>query len=167
MTSPKKSYLIPLTRGQVAAVDAEDFERINAHKWFAKWNPRTRSFYAYRNGPTIEGRREFIAMSREILGLQRGDGWKADHEDHNTLDNRRSNLRRAAATQNMHNRKKNLNNTSGYKGVVFFPQTKRWRARIGINGERISLGFFSTREDAYAAYCAAALRLHGEFARTA
>lgn len=67
----------------------------------------------------------------------------------------------------MHNRRKNLNNTSGYKGVVWFPKTKKWRARIGLNGERISLGLFSTREEAHAAYRAAAERLHGEFARAA
>lgn len=167
MTSPQESYLIPLTRGQVALVDAENYERINAHKWFAKWNPHTRSFYAYRNGPTIDGRREFIAMGREILGLEKGDGKKVDHEDHNMLDNRRGNLRVATQNQNMHNRGKNRNNKSGFKGVHWHPECRKWRAVIRYNGEQYRLGLFSKAEDAHAAYCAAAARLHKEFARAA
>lgn len=40
---------IPLTQGQVALVDDEDFERVNAFKWCAKWHSKTKSFYAVRS----------------------------------------------------------------------------------------------------------------------
>ena len=57
---------IPLTQGQVAMVDDEDFERINQHKWHLLKSPYT--FYAVRTTPRKEGRK-MIYMHREILGL--------------------------------------------------------------------------------------------------
>ena len=40
-----------------------------------------------------------------------------------------------------------------------------WRARIQINGLPVYLGLFEERPAAIAAYRAAALKLHGDFAR--
>jgi hypothetical protein len=57
-------------------------------------------------------------------------------------------------------------NTSGYKGVYWYEDRKKWRAQIGYQGKVTNLGSFDTPEEAHAAYCEAAHRLHGEFART-
>ncbi len=40
----------------------------------------------------------------------------------------------------------------------------KWKATIGHKRRKIYLGRFDTPELAYAAYCAAAKELHGEFA---
>ena len=96
---------IELTQNQVTIVDDSDFEQLSKHKWQAWWNKCTRSFYAIRNGRKADGKRIKVSMAREILGLKRGDKLQADHRDHNTLDNRRANLRIVTCQQNHFNRK--------------------------------------------------------------
>lgn len=86
-----------------------------------------------------------------------------DHVNGVRDDNRFSNLREATNSQNNRNRIKQANNTSGFKGVSFHNQMKRWRSSIMANGMSKHLGLFDTREEAYSAYCAAADNLHGEF----
>ena len=168
MPTPSLFYReIPLTQGQVSLVDVEDYERLSKHNWHADWNPHTQSFYARCWTPYVAGKRVRIFMAREILGLQKGDKRKADHENHNTLDNRRSNLRIATNFENAHNRRNSANNTSGYKGVSQNGRTGKWQAYIYLESKQIHLGFFPSAEEAHAAYCAAATRLHGEFARAA
>lgn len=87
-----------------------------------------------------------------------------DHINRSRADNRISNLREATYAQNQQNKQKSYYNTSGYKGVFWVPSCGNWRARIRLNGKRMSLGSFVTAEEAHAAYCAAANDLHGEFA---
>jgi hypothetical protein len=41
----------------------------------------------------------------------------------------------------------------------------RWQANIQIDGQATYLGVYDTAEEAHAAYCAAALRHFGDFAR--
>lgn len=110
--------LIPLTQGQFAVVDAADFEFLNQWKWFAHWNSKTKSFYAVRSGARVNGRQAAILMHRAILGCVLHDGSEVDHRDHDTLNNRRSNLR-LAGKQNQHNQNIRKDNTSGFKGGDF------------------------------------------------
>lgn len=164
-TRPATSYrLIPLTQGQFAIVDAADYEWLNQWKWYADWSPGMQNFYARRNSPSVDCWSFAILMHREILGLQRGDKREGDHiASDRTLDNRRNNLRIVGNDGSSQNRKRYRNNTSGYKGV-HLEEGKYWRAYINVSGKRINLGVHPTAESAYAAYCAAAKKYHGEFA---
>ena len=99
---------IPLSRGQTALVDDEDYERVAMFKWKARWDPDMGSYYAVRT--IYLGRKDkksvysYAAMHREILGLKLGDPRKGDHvEPSKTLDNRRSNLRISTHAQNICN----------------------------------------------------------------
>ena len=40
---------IPLTQGQFATVDADNYEWLSQFKWSARWAKNTRSYYAIRN----------------------------------------------------------------------------------------------------------------------
>jgi hypothetical protein len=82
-------------------------------------------------------------------------------------NDRLANLRLATSSQNAANKKKHSNNTSGFKGVHLRKGTSRWAAAIRVGQKRIHLGFFSTPEQAHAAYAAAAKEHFGEFARSA
>lgn len=88
-----------------------------------------------------------------------------DHINGNTLDNRRSNLRLATVKENTRNQQINKKNTSGYKGVSWYRKDCKWIARIKVDGKTLYLGSFKNPEDAYAAYCEAAAKYHGAFAR--
>ncbi len=94
--------------------------------------------------------------------------WPVFQIDHkNTIydDNTWRNLRTATISQNARNTKKKKTNTSGFKGVSWRKDGGYWRASIKKDGVQHRLGRFDTAEQAYAAYCEAARRLHGEFAR--
>ena len=92
---------------------------------------------------------------------------EVDHIDNDQWNNRIENLREATSSQNKCNRGKERCNTSGYKGVYWHAQSKRWHASIVFQRKKTSLGLFDRPEDAHAAYAEAAKRLHGEFARAA
>ena len=87
-----------------------------------------------------------------------------DHIDGNKSNNAIENLRPATHSQNAHNAGKRKDNTSGFKGVTWYKPAKKWLARIKFKGKQNHLGYFDTAEQAYAAYCQAANKLHKEFA---
>jgi hypothetical protein len=89
--------------------------------------------------------------------------FEINHKNGNRDDNSWSNLRPTNRQCIGANRGKNRNNTSGFKGVVRWPDG-RWRAQIGKNRRSIHLGLFETIEEARAAYIRAAIKLFGEFA---
>jgi len=152
---------IQLTQNQVAIVDDADFEALNAYKWHARWNPSTKSFYAQRSVPIGGGKRTTIQMHRVITCAQKG--FDVDHINKNTLDNSKANMRVCSRSENGRNRGKQIDNTSGYKGVD--SKNGKWRARIGHLGKKKFLGFFDNILDAAAAYDKAAIELHGSYAR--
>ena len=88
-----------------------------------------------------------------------------DHINMVKSDNRISNLRLASHKENLSNRKKQRNNKSGYKGVIFKKQINKFVASICVNGKNKHLGCFGSADEAYSAYCSAARLLHGEYAR--
>ena len=158
MTAEETYRLIPLTMGKFAKVDAADYDWLMQWKWHALWKKRTGLFYAIHKDS-----KDHIRMHRLILGLVPGDGLQGDHINKDGLDNRRSNLRIATVSQNNFNRGASRLNKSGYKGVSW--HKNRWRASITAKGKDYQLGYFATAELAHAAYCKAAMELHGEFAR--
>ena len=88
-----------------------------------------------------------------------------DHRDCDPANNKWCNLRQANSGQNVSNSKLPKNNTSGYKGVTWSEHAKRWHAAITVNEKSIYLGYFLDPKEAHNAYCEAAIKYKGEFAR--
>jgi hypothetical protein len=153
---------IPLTGGEIAIIDEVDAELVLARKWSAHRNRHTT--YVKTSARLDDGRWTKVQLHRFLLNAP--TGVIVDHINGNGLDNRRVNLRLCTASQNATNRR-GCFGSSGLKGARFVPAMSRWCASIRAGGKRIHLGYFSTAEDAHAAYCEAAIRLHGEFARLA
>jgi hypothetical protein len=151
---------IPLTKGYVALVSDEDFERVNAYKWCAKVDPHT--VYAIRSLRLEDGKRTTIKMHRFIAGVTNPQ-IDVDHKDHNGLNNQRENLRVCTRAQNHGNRKK-TRGTATFKGVTW--DREKWLAGIRINRKRQYLGRFTDEIDAAMAYDDAARQLFGPFALT-
>ena len=92
-----------------------------------------------------------------------------DHKDGNRANNRMDNLREATNTENQRNRRL-CGNEAGFKGVYLNNPDYRnstYRAMIMVKAKHVYLGTFDTAEQAHAAYCAAAEKYFGEFARAA
>jgi hypothetical protein len=152
---------IQLSQGKVAIVDADDYEGLAAFKWYAKRGGASKNrWYATRNSLKHEGIGRTIPMHQAIMGTPPAPGLTVDHRDHEaTLDNRRNNLRWATCGEQMRNRGKFSNNTSGYKGVYWHSAARKWRPLLVVDKRRISLGLYATPEAAYAARCQAIARL--------
>jgi hypothetical protein len=150
--------LIPLTQGKSAQVDDADFDFLNQFKWFAYKSRAT--YYARRTFTGNDGKRVTVLMHR-VLTKANGHE-KVDHEDHNGLNNQRSNLRVATNAQNCRN--KGFYGSRRIKGVS--AKNRRWTAQIRVNYKSIYLGIYDTQGEAAAVYDAAAIRYFGEFACT-
>lgn len=154
---------VPLSRGKFAVVDEEDFERVSEYQWHAQWSPHAKTFYgktAYR-----DKYRTLIVLHlhRFVLGTT-NDLVLVDHRDHDGLNCRKLNLRECDKSQNAANGRMRSTNTSGYKGVSFYPQSGKWRAIICLHYKNISLGLHVEKIDAARAYDQKAIELFGEFA---
>jgi hypothetical protein len=150
---------IPLTQGQFALVDDEDFEYLNQFKWYAQKDYDT--FYANRKIRVEQGQKTAV-MHRVILDVT-DHNIKVDHIDHNGLNNQKINLRLASSSQNSMNRKSTKNTSSKYKGVTY-RRLNKWEASIYLSKKYKYIGMFSTEIEAAKAYDEMAKLHFGEFA---
>ncbi len=112
------------------------------------------------------------ALSRLIMNAP--NGMQVDHINHDTLDNRRSNLRICTRSENRRNGRKQLQSKYQYKGISYQSRgtyngsrgggCKRWRAYTRVIGKRMWFGYYSTEIEAAMAYNRNVARLFGEFA---
>lgn len=148
---------IVLTDGCIVTVDESDFEWLSQEDWqcdshkyahIAKW---------------VDGKTVTIKMHRMILNAAAGTF--VDHKDRNGMNNQRCNLRFATRSQNQMNKKQAKHSTSPFKGVKFCPKkkSKKWHARITVDGRRMSLGYYESAEAAFCAYRNASLLYHADF----
>jgi hypothetical protein len=154
---------IPLSQGKIAVVDDLDFAELSKHKWYAMLLARYKppAFVAARHARKPNGECTIITMHRQIMKTP--PGFEVDHRNHDTLDNRRGNLRNCTHYENSRNRRLSSLNTTGLKGICKL-RNGRWQAQIVLQNKQRHLGIFATAEAAHNAYAEAALGLYGEFA---
>lgn len=154
-----------LAAGRVVCVDDGDYDLVMQYRWTVK-ETKNSSRRRITDGPYAmagivlpDGRQSTISMHKLLTGWP-----QTDHIDHDGLNNRRSNLRLATAGQNGANRRASPGCSSQYKGVRWYPSSRKWCARIRCNGKLRHLGYFAREDDAARAYDAAALEAFGEYA---
>lgn len=156
---------IPLTKGYVTVIDP-----IDADLATLSWHVDGYEAYAtrYCGGGRKAPRFEYLhcVILERVIGRPLNRNERCDHKDTNPLNNRRTNLRLSTAVTNEYNSGPKKNNKSGYKGVCWDKRRQKWHAQIAANGIHHCAGFYADIIDAARAYDAAALKYHGEFART-
>ena len=136
-------------------------------KRILKYNRNTGEFIKrFSSGSTKKGSAAGTVQASGYVQIEiNGKGYKAhrlawlyvtgefpsdqiDHINHVRSDNRFINLRECSNIENSKNAKMPKNNTSGFVGVNFSKTARRWHVRIGVNGDRVHIGYFESKEDA-------------------
>lgn len=130
---------IPLTQNKNAIVDIDDYEWLMQWNWIASYDGTIDNYYV-RRANIVDGKRIGLAhMHREILRCE--NGYLVDHLNRNTLDNRKSNLRKVTNEISCKNQGIRKDNTSGFKGISKH-QDGGWIAYISVDRKRTYLGYF-------------------------
>jgi hypothetical protein len=149
-------------KGFYSLVDDNLFDELNKFHWTLRCS--NKKYYVHRcvyDKKTKKGKD--ISLHHSILKPPKG--FVIDHIDNNGLNNQINNLRICTHSQNMMNRRMNITNKTGYKGVIIIKNLKRkFRAQIGLNGKRKRIGDYLTAEEAGRAYDVEAKKMFGEFA---
>lgn len=153
----------PGRRAYKALVDRDDFDRVTS----CRWAPVFTGSGVYARATSLRRLPAHHQMMHAFV-LRRPPRQIVDHINGDTLDNRRQNLRIVSAQESAMNRRPPglVTRSSHFKGVAWDWRATRWRASITVCGQRHELGLFENEATAAAAYDDAAVRLHGEFART-
>lgn len=84
-----------------------------------------------------------------------------DHANETKEDNRIVNLRMATRQENGQNiSSRQINNTSGFRGVSWNKSSKKWVSQIVIKRKKKHLGYFNTAEEASEVYLKAKRKFH-------
>lgn len=126
-------------------ISKDDYNIVKKYKWYLLKNGYVSS--REKNGKAI-------LLHRLILPVKCNS--KIDHINHDTLDNRRENLRYVTTSQNSMNRKS--------KGFYWDKTRNKWLAHITVDGKHIHLGRFINKQDAVDVRKKAEQKYFGEFA---
>lgn len=135
----------------ITTVSDQDADRVLGADttWFVHWSPTAQGFYAMGK-IRINGRTRSMLLHRWIM--RPTTGMVVDHINHDTLDNRRSNLRIVTQIENMQNRRGiNRNNTSGARNVYRNKYTGNWSVCFGVHRHPVYVGTFRSKRAAVAA----------------
>ena len=134
--------------------DLEDYDKIKDYCW-SECNGYLETKIGFTN-PNVS-----LRFHRLVTDCP--DNMVVDHINHNTLDNRKENLRICTVSQNGMNQKLSSRNKSGVKGVSFHTKSHKWRATITVNKKQIELGEFDDIQDAINARKEAEIKYFDEY----
>ena len=150
-------------------IDIEDLPLMNNFEgaWCASYDPDHNGYYAKavirngkRNGKTIY---TSLTLHKYLMNPKHGN--VIDHKDHDSLNNRRYNLREIKHNSNLEYRKsRNKNNKSGYRNVFWNNGAGKWEVSISKNYKRVFCAQFDDLAEAGAVAEQARKKYYGEYA---
>lgn len=163
---------IPILKGKYEAiVDAEDYVWLMQYSWTGKQKKKNCGIYVVRNSRGYVPPKKYrlakmpqtkAKMAHVVFGKPVPKGMVIDHINHNTLDNRKSNLRLVTEQQNRWNRPSTRNSSSKYKGVSL-EKGRGFRVQLWCKG-KIYRKRFKCEKEAAKYYNELAREHHGEYA---
>jgi len=143
--------IIPLTKGEFAVVSEIDYARVSQWSWQYQSDSNP---YAKRTSTSPDGARHSVYLHRFVMNAPAG--LIVNHNNGDTLDCRRGNLKLVSSLENS-TLYKVRRGRYGYHGVnhrkpYAEPGKKNFQARAHLNGVRVSLGSYTTPDEAARAY---------------
>lgn len=137
-------------------IDAEDIRKVQYKKWRMNAWGYVVSGNNTKTRPTI--------FLHRLICNNPDCKFMVDHINHNTLDNRKCNLRVCSQSENMSNSSISKRSSSGFCGVFFDKQRRKWAPEISKQGVgKKHLGRYTTIEEAVLARLCAERILYQEF----
>lgn len=149
---------IKTTCGKLVMVDLEDFKRLPEYNYYIlkKTGRVQRGIYSkklHKNTGTKGLAHDVLKVpSSKVIIFLNG----------NKLDCRRKNLKVIDKSKKTYRHKLSKANTTGYRGVSFDENNKKFVASIRHKGKKYHLGSFKSAELAAAAYNEAAVKYFGK-----
>lgn len=135
--------------------DLEDYDKIKDYCWFLDNR-------GYILANTFNSKKhKMVQMHRLLMNYPKNKD--VDHINHNTKDNRKSNLRICFHRDNQKNLKLSIDNTSGVTGVSWDKNKNNWIVQIQCNNNPIYLGRYIDFKDAVKARKEAEKIYFGEY----
>lgn len=139
-----RCWIIKITRRRdntvtLVKIDSEDVELCRNHSWYPHHDPSKPSNLIYiKSTGGLRLHRVVMNPSKYMV---------VDHINHDTLDNRKANLRICTVSENNKNLSLSKRNNSGYIGVSYDKSRCKWVASKMIDGKLYSKRF-SSRDEA-------------------
>lgn len=155
------------TNGFIVKLDDEDYERFKGVTWYA--SKGVAGGYYARRIDTPTGQRILRLLHRCVMNVTSKD-LVVDHINHDTLDNRKENLRVCTQAENRLNRRSAKGSSSKYLGVSKATMKRGqkvytyWKAEIRTPSKYMYLGIFKNEVDAAMKYNEAAKLHYGDYA---
>lgn len=151
---------IPLQNDMLVIVDDEDYERVSQYNWWISLNLKLNTKgNVYADIPGNNGR---LSLAEFILGKKAPERYGIHQVNKNRLDFTKDNLQIVSRTFIRQTLPPQKNCSSGYKGVYYDKEKKKWMASITIHRKTSYLGSFDNKDDAAIAYNKAVKKLVGE-----
>ena len=110
---------------------------------------------------TMDENKKSILLHRFVVNATSEED--VDHRNRDSLDDRKSNLRKCDDSTNSMNSKLYRTNTSGHKGVCWSTKDNKWMAYIMVKQKHKTLGYFNNFDDAVICREKAEKEYFGEF----
>lgn len=141
------------SNNNIILIDTEDFHLIKDYCWNITLNEYAQARDCSNGSLVLMHRIITNAPNDKIV----------DHKNHNTLDNRKNNLRVCDYENNNANQLLSKNNTSGYKGVYWDKEKNKWEVKIGFKSKNLHIGYYENIKDAIKSRLQAEIKYFGEF----
>jgi len=140
--------------GQIFKIDIEDFDLISTYVWHVDKNHYV---ITKHKGKVYKQHRMVLNLCDENANIE------VDHINHDTLDNRKNELRIANRSENCINRTLSKHNKSGITGIYWCNSANKWAVQISKDKVKHYLGVYADLTEAIAIRKQAEQLYHKEF----
>src|SRR5215831_2613643 len=140
---------IPLSQGQTALVDDNDYPLLSEFKWCYRSERNGKQGYAVRHSKVYR-RDRLVYLHRQIMPAP--PGFEVVFANYDRLDCRRENLKVVSKEEARRHHRVRRDSKSGVKGVRYDLETDTWSAVIYRNGRGYTIGTFHSEAAAAGAY---------------